>query len=475
MNSSPVVSSLPLTATLRPPTVIPPAGPLPLHRFLFHFVQNPLRMVPEEVYSERIVVRERLRGAGKLAWIADPQLIEEVLVQNSAAICKSGMEQRVLGRSIGEGVLTSEGALWRWQRRTMAPLFRAQEIQAYVPAMAAAAAGQIARWRSEGDGRKRVDADMTATTFTVIARTMLAGGEPAEAGTIKRATERYLSRVSWEIAYAMLNAPRWLPHPGSLVMYRSARQLRRAIEALIARRRAALAASEPAGQDLLGRLLAARDPETGEPMSDTLLADNLLTLLEAGHETTAKALTWTLYLLARSPGWQAVAREEVLRVAGSEPIGAAHLPEMPILHQVLKESMRLFPPAPSLLRLFTQPLTVGGENFAPGDMAIFPIFCIHRHRLLWPNPDCFDPERFREDREKTYPRTQYMPFGAGPRICLGAAFAMTEAAVLLASFLREAEFAWDGEREPEPISRITLRPRGGMELLVQLRPAGGAR
>jgi cytochrome P450 len=251
-------------------------------------------------------------------------------------------------------------------------------------------------------------------------------------------------------------------------MHRAAKQLRGSAQSVIARRRAELARGGGEGRDLLSRLLAARDPESGEPMSDIQLVDNLLTLLEAGHETTAKALTWTLYLLARAPEWQAALRAEVTQVAGSKDITAAHLPSLPLLHQVLKESMRLFPPAPSLGRLFTEPFKIGGEQFDPGDLVIFPIFCIHRHRRLWVNPDAFDPERFTPEREKSYPRTQYMPFGAGPRICIGNAFAMTEAATLLATFVRAAQFDWDGKHEPEPVSRITLRPRGGMRLLVSL-------
>ena len=450
---------------LTPRSVRPAPVPLPVHRFLVQFVQNPLRIVPFAAYNEKIVVRQRRTG-GKVAWITDPQLIEEVLVKNTAITCKSDLEKRVLGRSIGDGILTSDGALWRWQRRTMAPLFRAQDIQAYVPAMAQAAHEQAGRWRREGSGWKRIDDDMTATTFAIIARTMLGGDDFPETGTIKKATRRYLSRVSWEIAYTALGLPRWMPHPGSLQMRRAAKQLRGSVESLIARRRAGMQAGD--GRDLLSRLLEARDPESGEPMSEAQLVDNLLTLLEAGHETTAKALTWTLYLLARSPEWQSALRAEVTRVAGMETIAAAHLPSLPLLHRVLKESMRLFPPAPSLARLFTAPFSLGGEQFSPGDLAVFPVFCIHRHRRLWTDPDRFDPERFAPEREKAYPRTQYMPFGAGPRICIGSTFAMAEAATVLATLLREAQFDWDGKHEPEPVSRVTLRPRGGMRLLVSL-------
>ncbi len=221
-------------------------------------------------------------------------------------------------------------------------------------------------------------------------------------------------------------------------------------------------------EDLLGKLLAARDPESGEPMDHDRLISNLLTLLEAGHETTAKALTWALYLLARAPDWQDRLRTEVRAVAAEGLISAAHLPGLTLTQQVLKEAMRLYPPAPFMSRSLTKPIRLAGQSIPPGAMILISIYAIHRHRQLWTDPDRFDPERFTPEREALYPRCQFMPFGAGQRICLGAAFAMAEATVLLASFLRAARFDWDGRHAPEPISRITLQPRGGMPLRVTL-------
>jgi cytochrome P450 len=453
---------------LYPRTVKPAPKPLPIHRFLFQFVRNPLRIIPEAAYHEPMVIRQRTDGA-KAAWITDPQLTEDLLVNKAANLMKSAMERRVLTRSLGDGVLTSDGPLWRWQRRTMAPLFRSADLQAYVPVMANTAEEQLNRWRSEGSGWKSIGRAMTETTFAVIARTMLTGGEPAETEAIKKATELYLSRVSWEIAYIFMGIPQWFPHPGSLRMYRAARQLRASVKSLIDRRRLENAkAVKPSEDDLLSRLLAARDPDTGEPMAEPQLVNNLLTLLEAGHETTAKALTWALYLLARAPDWQSRIRKEVHKIAEDSPLTAAHLPKLILTQQVLKEAMRLYPPVPSIARVFREVTQLNGVTFEPGDRAIFPVFCIHRHRKLWDDPDRFDPTRFEPDREKAYPRTQYMPFGAGPRVCMGNSFAMMEGTAILATLIRGAQFDWDGASEPEPISRITLRPKGGMRLLVSL-------
>jgi cytochrome P450 len=293
---------------------------------------------------------------------------------------------------------------------------------------------------------------------------MLQGGEPREAEIIKRDTARSLAHISWEIMYGLLQLPDWMPHPASCLLFRSAKRLRGAVFDIIARRQA----EGGGGDDLLGRLLAARDPDTGEPMTMEQLINNLLTLLEAGHETTSRALSWTLYLLARAPEWQDLVREEVRSVANNGPIEAAHIPRLQITQQVLKEAMRLYAPVPVMTRVPTEATEIGGHPVAKGAHVVIPLWCIHRHKQLWEDPNRFDPTRFTPEREAAYPRTQFMPFGAGPRVCLGNAFAMTEATVILASLVRAARFDWDGRHNPEPVSRVTLQPRGGMPLKVTM-------
>jgi len=451
------------TGLLYPPTVPAAEKPLPIHKMLFRFVRNPLLALPRAAYEEPITA---LRNAGRaVVWVCDPGLVEEVLVSRAAEFEKSAVEKRVFSPSMRDGVLTSEGKLWRWQRRAMAPMFRHAEILDYIPEMADAADEQIARWRHAPPGTvQQVDRDMVETTFAIIARTMLTGVLPAQADKIKRATARMLANISWEVAFGILRLPRWMPHPASFQLYNSARQLRGAVGDIISRRQA----EGNAREDLLGRLLAARDPDSGEPMSHDRLVNNLLTLLEAGHETTTRALSWTLYLLARAPEWQERVRAETVSVAGTDAISAEHLPSLVFTQQVLKEAMRLYPPVPAMSRLTVKPLVLGGEELPAGSMVVIPIYCIHRHRRLWADPDRFDPMRFTPEREAAYPRGQFMPFGAGPRICLGAAFAMAEATIVLATLVRAAQFDWDGRHKPEPISRVTLQPKGGMPLRVTL-------
>ena len=462
-NDGPAAASTQAGTPLYPPAITPPEAPLPLLKFLRQFPKNPLRSVPRGAYEQDIFVLRAKTLNVAYAWITGPELIEEILIRRAGALNKSRVEKQVFDRSVGDSVLTADGARWRWQRRVLAPLFRHQEIIAYVPRMSQATEQHIAVWQASGPGLRNVEEDMTQATLAVIMRSMLGNSDAGVATRIMAATEAYLSKASWEAAYAILRMPNWVPHPGTRRMIRSARTLRSIMADLIAERRAIGGVDD----DLLGRLLAARDPETDEPMHEEGLINNVSTLLLAGHETTAKALTWTLYLLARAPEWQQAVREEVSRVAGGNQICAEHIDQLQITTRVLKETMRLYPPAPVVARVNTEFIRAGDENLPVGSNLVFPVYAIHRHRKYWQDPDRFDPNRFLPENEKRIPRAQYMPFGAGPRICIGQAFAMIEAVTLLASFIRAAEFNWDGNHKPEPISRITLRPAGGMPLLVR--------
>jgi cytochrome P450 len=248
-------------------------------------------------------------------------------------------------------------------------------------------------------------------------------------------------------------------------MARAVGALRSAVAALIAERRAHPGAKD----DLLHRLMHARDPESGQSMNDEQLVDNLLTFYLAGHETTAKALTWTLYLLARSPEWTRALEEEIARVTGGAQIAAGHIEQLGQTQQVLKESMRLYPPVPLMTRQAVADTRLGDHPIRAGSSVVMPIYAIHRHAKRWEDPDAFDPARFAPEREAAIPRYQYMPFGAGPRICIGMGFAMMEATAMLATLLRHASFSALAGRDPAPVARVTLVPAGGMPLRVRVR------
>ena len=453
-------------SALYPPTVQGAPRLLPLHKYLFRFVRNPLSSVPQTIYEEKVVVYDN--GRAIIVWVCDPALIEEVLLHGEERFPKTLLERRVFESSVGDGILTSQGASWRWQRRTAAPLFRPADLAGLVPAMAAAAEVQLARWSASPAGSvQAVHRDMTETTFRVISATMFAGSAGSEADTILRCSDKGLSTISWDFAAAMLHFPGWLWYPGKYGRRRAAAELRAAVAQILARRRAA----GFEGDDLLARLARAQDPETGAPMSEKQLIDNLVTFLVAGHENTAKALTWALYLLARAPEWRQRIRNEVLAVAGEEQVRAEHLDKLVVTKAVLEEAMRLYPPAPAMTRQAACTTELGGETIPEGANVVISIFVVHRHRRLWDDPDRFDPERFAPERREKIPRTQFMPFGFGPRTCIGASFAMMEGVAILATLIRRADFEWDGKHLPEPLSRVTLRPKGGMPLRVTVRAA----
>jgi cytochrome P450 len=370
----------------------------------------------------------------------------------------------VLRPIVGEGLLTAEGDSWRWQRKLASPLFRHTELLSYVPVMVEAADELIARWRQQApEFTSNIEEDMTETTFSVIARTILAGINKADGDAIKRAGRAYLDPITWEVAASLLMLPEAMWHPGKQRMRKAAAQSRAIVHRLLNQRRQNIATSD----DLLARMLAARNPDTGQPMSDDNIVDNLTTFLLAGHETTAKALTWTLYILARLPDWQQRLRAEVAAAVGLERIGAETIAKLPLLSRFLKESMRLYPPVPIMTRVTTEDIVIGGKHLPKPTLIVIPIFAVHRHRLLWDEPDRFDPDRFLPEKEAGYPRTQFMPFGFGQRVCIGSSFANIEAITILAALLQSARFEWDGRHEPEPVSRVTLRPKGGMPLIVK--------
>ena len=248
-------------------------------------------------------------------------------------------------------------------------------------------------------------------------------------------------------------------------MFRAEKFLRTNVAQLIAARKA----SSAKRNDLFSRLSEAKHPQTGEPMSADLLRDSLLTFMMVGHETTAKALTWMLYLLSHSEDWTEKLRDEIETVAGTEPIGPQHIDRLQLTQQVVKEALRLYPPVPSITRHAATDLELGGRRILAGTLINIPIFALHRHRSIWRDPDCFDPNRFAPEAEAKIARTQFMPFGAGPRTCIGAAFAIIEATAVLATLIRGARYRLKATHLPIPVSRVSLAPRGGMPMQVELR------
>ena len=421
-------------------------------------MRNPLAVVPRAAYEEDFVAGERAGRA--FAWVSAPALIKTVLLDEREKYRKLS-QIRLLSPLLGKGILTSEGAEWRWQRQASSPMFRHEDVLGFVPTFVRATEKLLADWRA-APGVRAIDRDMQRVTFDVISATLLPSADETVGPAVERSVGRFQKSGAWGQFFAMANLPQWLPHPGIVAGRRSVAELRAAVAQMMRERRALKSVPD----DLMHRLMQARDPETGQTMNDEQLIDNLLTFYLAGHETTARALTWTLYLLARFPEWREKLCDEIKAVTGGAPVSGEHIERLVLAQQVVKESMRLYPPVPLLSRQAVEDTTLGGNPIRAGTSIAMPIYVIHRHVKRWERPDEFDPERFAPQHEEKIPRYQYMPFGAGPRICIGRAFAEIEAVAILATLLRHAHFAPVEGHDPVPVARVTLTPGGGMPLKV---------
>ncbi len=442
----------------------PPPQPLGL-RGLPVMWRNYIESVPRQAYEDG-VVRIRRRGADTLL-VCDPQLIGEMLVDKAENFERDNVTRRAFAPSIGRNSLfLAEGAEWRWQRRAVAPIFRHDALTSFVAVFTAMANRQTAEWRAAPRGEP-VDAAaaMTRTTFDIIVETMLGGSADLDADRYSRAIKESFETIPWHIIYAQFGLPEWMPFPYRRRAKRARDFLHQKIHRTVAARRSA----DTAAPDLLTLLLKARDPEGGRTMTDDEVVKNLITFITAGHETTSVALTWTLWLLAKDQDTQQRVAGEVAAVIGTGPIGPQQVDDLSVCRQVIQEAMRLFPPAPALSRIAKTAVTLGDVDIQAGARVHIPIYALHRNTRLWANPNAFDPDRFAPELAKTYSRYAFLPFGGGLRICIGASFAMIEATAILATLIRAFRFQPVPGHKPQPVARVTLRPKGGMPLLVTPR------
>ncbi|WP_068879189.1 cytochrome P450 [Phenylobacterium sp. CCH12-B4] len=331
--------------------------------------------------------------------------------------------------------------------------------------MVAAAEAALARWRERGEGaRLDIATEMTAITFQVILDTMLSGGEGIDVEAAARKITDYLETLGKITPADLLQWPTWTRVALAPRGQRAMVFLKAMVDRMVERRR-----REPPRGDLVDLLMQAQDPESGRRMDDVLLRDNLLTFIAAGHETTALALTWSLYLLGRDPETAARVRAEVAQVAGEASLTDADVARLTFTRQVVQEAVRLYPSLPLMSRMCAEDTEAGGHPVAKGTFIFIPIYAIHRHRRLWRDPDAFDPDRFAPSESAGRPRFAYLPFGGGPRVCIGQAFALTEAVAILATLVRGATLEPDPGHRIRPVMRVSMRPQGGMPMTLRLR------
>ncbi len=443
-------------------TPFTPVG-APIHRRVMSRMEtalaarrNVLEIIPALAYRQPIVSGEML-----MRWhmLADPAGYRRVMGDNLANYPKSEIMRRMLRPAIGDSLFNADGAEWKWQRQAVAPVFTHRNVVALAPAMTATANRAAARLAARG-GQAELVSEMLGATFDVICDVALSGREHFDGKTFSAAITRYFQTAGRASLLDFLGFPDWFPRPGELLAGRSVKTMHDMVAAAIEARRKQ---GGGAAGDLLDHMLAAQDPETGQRMGVESLIHNMQFFIVAGHETTALAIAWALYLLANSPAEQDRAHDQARAQLGMRPATADDLAAMPLIENILEESMRLYPPVGLLARTVLAEDELCGRAMKPGDIVFLPIWALHRHEMWWERPDAFDPTRFDGPRRDKY---QYLPFGAGPRVCVGANFAMMQAQIILATLLARFRFHPAGPG-PRPVMTMTVRPDPGVLLAVE--------
>ncbi|MGH9774643.1 MAG: cytochrome P450 [Candidatus Acidiferrales bacterium] len=394
--------------------------------------------------------------------LVNPRDIEYVLVTNPGNFTKSA-DYRALARVLGHGLLTSEGDFWRKQRGLIQPAFRHENILSYVPVMTGAAGRMLDSWRDKEE--HNIHEDLMRVTLEIVAQCLYGAQVSGAAERVGEAMEVVTGEFMNAASLALL-IPFDLPEAFTWRIARAVRELNGIIQGIIAERRS----SPESRNDLLDMLLRMRDAE-GRPMSDAQLRDEMMTLFLAGHETTAIALSWACYLVAQNPHVEAKLTEELRAVLGGRIPAVEDLPRLRYTEMALKEAMRLYPPAWGIGRRAIADCQIGGYRVRAGTNIFILQWLTQRDARFFPEPERFHPERWREDPVRTgkIPRFAYFPFGGGPRVCVGAGFAMLEATLLLAMIEQKFHLALVPSHAVEVFPTVTLRPKNGIRVVLHRR------
>ena len=435
-------------------------------QFLGAMRRNTLSAWPEEAY-EKLITRQRI-FMRELVLVSSPSMVKHVLVDRAENYHKGSVIVRALTPALGRGLLISDGDYWLRHRRTMNRIFRPQRMAAFASTIVTTTQELMERWARVAPSTPVEMADeLTGLTLPIITRVMFSTEADTRIREILRAVPDF-QMYARPHPFDLIGLPTWVPRinsPRANRALKAADTMDRAITEIIARRKA-----EPNGHDdLLSLLLEARDEESSLLMNAQEVRDEALTILIAGHDTTALALAWTLYLLALHPQEEQRLHEEVDRVVGAGAPNVEHLDQLKRTRMILEESMRLYPPGHTLSRLAVGEDEIDGQHIPAGTTVVVSPWVTHRHRKLWNNPDAFDPDRFSPEQVAARPKFQYIPFGGGPRICIGAQFAMMELLIILASIAQRFRLRLVPGSEIEPLGLVTLRPRNGLPMYIESR------
>ncbi|TDM08368.1 MAG: cytochrome P450 [Ideonella sp. MAG2] len=423
-----------------------------------------------------------------LYMVNDPGLVKRVLVDEADAFPKSDLLAKALRPLLGDSIFTTHGEQWRQQRVLMEPAFEGARIRHVYGHMVAAADAMVTRLNAIIDGDNtgpssvvNIEAEMTHVAADIILRTILS--QPLAAGDATQVFEafsRYQALAPKMVMPALFGLRWWRPWRGRAQSHAAAREIRGLLVKLIQPRyeQAQMLAKEASRpSDLLGYLLAARDPASGQGFSFDALVDQVAMLFLAGHETTASALSWSLHLMSQVPEVQQRMHDEAALLLDAALANPAELRALTLCRNVFKETLRLFPPVGFLARQSRQACAMRDKALPEDSTVVVSPWLIQRHRAYWARPDEFDPDRYDANDEASGPAAQdsvrraYLPFGLGPRVCIGAAFALQEASLILATVAKHFELRPVEGRHPKPVGRLTIRSDNGVWLELCKRGA----
>jgi cytochrome P450 len=450
-----------------PPHPIPSTEPPTALGLIRTVVRNPIEIWGEYVYNNPYAKAHFLHEHTLIA--NDPGLVRHILVDNHKNFRMSRMRQLILKPILQEGLITAEGEIWKRTRKTVAPVFAPRHIKGFADMMQERIETFLDRYRN-GEGEVHdISIDMTDLTYEVLSKTLFTDEIASDGFDFAHDVDKLLASMGTVDPMDMLKAPKWVPRFRRIRGRRVLNKFRRVVDDTIEMRRAKMQA-DPGSvtDDFLTLLLRTEGPDG---LSTQEIADNLITFIGAGHETTARSLGWTLYCLANAPHERMLVEEEIDRVLADNPPPIEWLDLMPRTRAAFEEALRLYPPAPSINRE-----AIEAETFTLKDGKVIEIekgmtvlvvtWVLHRHRDFWDNPDAFQPSRFWPENRDRIDRFQYLPFGAGPRVCIGATFSLQEAVIALALMLKEFRFEPTPGLAPWPVQKLTVQADKGLPMRV---------
>jgi cytochrome P450 len=444
----------------------PPLKPASFLAILRSTKGNPFEIIPLAAYEQPFYLSKWLLGSVLI--VSDPEGVRRVLLDNVANYPKEDLGDQFFSAMFGEGLLSAPDAKWRTHRKVMAPSFGTRTVESYAPVMVEAAVAFAKHWEALPDFAEiDIAAEMKALTLKIICRTMFS----SDAEELATHAGEALEFAQASLEFGLLDV---LPFIGPRRLKRKQEAIRAhfkgidaAIYRLIGEREKI---RDEAPKDFLTRLVAAKNPDDGVGLNATEVRDEVITIFMAGHETTAVTMTWVWYLLSQHPAEEAQLHEELDTVLGGRNPTVEDLADLPYTRMVIEEAMRVYPPAPGIsLREAREADELCGFKVTPGQQIMVAPWILHRHRRLWDEPERFDPKRFAKESSEKRPRFAYLPFGGGPRICIGATLAMTESILILATLARRFRVRLKDGEEVTLQTRITLRPKNGMKTILERR------